>query len=189
MKIKWIESVFCYDGSQLHSQYAYLNHGVCGDSLIAWKGPCRVDLEHMVDGEDKLLNSQICGDEMVHFIMEVFNASLLAGVALQRLFANVVREVLNELNSTNNQVKKLRREGDDLYFENLKLSISIATISPLSTLIHFAVNVSRLGTPVPTLSLKDLGVDPKVFALEVMKSWQREMVDVIFATQKVQWVK
>src|SRR5204862_171027 len=97
----------------------------------------------------------------VHFILEKFDCSLLAAVALQRLFASVVRDVLGAMAPA---AAGIRRDGDDLFLGDKKLSISIATVSPVSALVHFAVNVTNEGTPVPTLALADLAVEPRRFA-------------------------
>jgi hypothetical protein len=81
------------------------------------------------------------------------------------------------------------REGDDLYCGKNKLSVSIATQSPVNSLIHFAVNVTNEGTPVPTVSLEDLHVAPELLAKEVMSLFCREVETMQIATQKVRWVK
>ena len=116
----------------------------------------------MVDGEDLLAKAEIRGDEMLHFIIEIFDRDLFSGVALQRLFASIVTDHLNIAGINGLGGKELHRKGDDIYLEHKKLSISIATKSPVSTMVHFAMNVTNKGTPVPTLSLEDLGVDPKL---------------------------
>src|SRR5690242_14456001 len=97
MKTLWIDNSLNYDGSQLRSLFAYLEFGVLGDSMIAWRGPCDVALEHMVDGEDKRVDAAIAGSDMVHFIIEKFDCQLLGAVALQRLLATVVRDVLQSM--------------------------------------------------------------------------------------------
>ena len=186
MKSRFLESNELYDGSQLVSLRSYLKHHLLGDSIIAWVGPCDVTLDHMVDGEDLLANAQICGGRMVHFILETFDTSLVAAVALQRLLASTVKDQLDEMSKTS---LALVRDGDDLYSGSRKLSISIATQSPVSSLIHFAVNVTNQGTPVETLSLEDLGVEPKPFAEAVMASFCLEYQSIRNATRKVRWVK
>ena len=62
-------------------------------------------------------------------------------------------------------------------------------MSPASTLIHFAVNCTNDGTPVKTASLGDLGLDPKVFANEAMRSLAAEFASIQEATMKVKWVR
>ncbi len=202
MKFKFIEpakksgksSGEIYDGAQLVSLRAYLQHKILGDSIIAWVGPCDITLEHMVDGEDLNAGAEIRGGRMVHFIIEKFDSTLLAAVALQRLLASTVRDYLAEHSGKRALATSLYRSGDDVYArvskgEHPKLSISIATQSPVSSLIHFAVNVTNEGTPVKTLSLEDLGVEPKKFALDVMKAFAQEVASIREATMKVRWVK
>ncbi len=183
MEIKFLKTQETYDGQQLRSHFAYLEHRILGDSAVAWVGPCSVPFEHMVDGEDFLQGSIIRGSLMVHFIIEYFNQNLFSGVLLQRLFAGIVRDVIYELSPMKNL--KLSRDGDDLYFENRKLSISIATSSPISTLIHFAVNVQTKDVPVAAAGLKDLKVDEIQFAKLCLKKLKTEFEDVQKATWKV----
>lgn len=190
MQSKYLEASAgeLYDGAQLVSLRNYLKHGLLGDSIVAWVGPCDVHIDHMVDGEDLLAQAQICGGQMLHFIIETFETSLFAAVGLQRLMASLVRDQLMKL-SPNGGALKLYREGDDLYLKEAKLSISIATQSPINSLIHFAVNVTNEGTPVKTLSLEDLNVEPKVLAQAVMKAFCVEFESIRQATQKVRWAK
>ena len=189
MHTHWIGERVAYDGSQLHSLFAYMNHGLLGDSLVAWRGSCDVSPRHMVDGEDLRANSAIRSDEMIHFILEKFDCSLLAAVALQRLLATVARECLVELAEPNTHAIELRRQGDYLYLGERKLSVSIATVSPVSALIHFAVNITNSGTPVPTLALEDLKVNPEIFASQVMRMFSQEVASIVDATRKVFGVK
>jgi uncharacterized protein len=183
MKTKWLKQNSKYDGTQLRSLYAYLEHKILGDSAVSWVGPCDVNFEHMVDGEDLLDRSVIRGSNMVHFIVEVFDQNLMSGVLLQRLFANIVRDVLIELSPLKNL--EILRIGDDLYWKNKKLSISIATRSPVSTLVHFAVNVSAKGTPVEAGGLEDLKVPTRKFAEKCLESLKDEYESCTDATRKV----
>ncbi len=182
MKKLFISKKIKYDGSQLRPLFAYEDHKILGDSIVSWMGPCDITLEHMVDLEDKIENSKICGDEMLHFIIEIFGKDLTAGVALQRLFASIAKDSLESLTS-----QKLVREGDDIYSHDKKnkLSISIASRSAVSTMIHFAMNIVNKGTPVSTLSLQDLKVDPTMLAEQLMQSFTKEFESVITATKKV----
>ena len=154
-----------------------------GDSCVAWQGPCQVSFDHMVDGEDLLQRATIAGSDMVHFIVEIFNHQLLSGVLLQRVFAGLVKDVLLEMSPIKNL--SIQRSGDDLYYKGKKLSISIATSSPVSTLVHFAVNVSNAGTPVETACLKDLKINPKAFADKCMQALKKEYNSSVIATMKV----
>jgi hypothetical protein len=181
-----------YDGTQLRSLYAYLEHGLLGDSMVAWIGPCDVSFQHMVDGEDLRDASAIRGSQMLHFIVEKFEARLPEMVALQRLMSAIAKDLLETSRKTKGS---LRRDGDDLYWksdssatEEGKLSISIATVSPVSGLIHFAINVANQGTPVKTASLEDLGLEPKAFAKALLAKLVSEFDSISSATRKVKWV-
>ena len=181
MKTLWIKKSISYDGSQLRPLFAYLEHGIMGDSVVAFRGPCKVDFKNMIDGEDLLAKSEIQGSNMLHFIFEIFDRNLITGVFLQRLFASIVIDVLHD----NTESKKFLREGDDIYYGKKKLSISIASNSSRSTMIHFAVNISNKGTPVPTCSLSDFSIEAKDFANECLRKIQKEYVSICEATVKV----
>jgi hypothetical protein len=187
MQYKYLNESLVYDGRQLQSLFAYLNYGVLGDSMVAWVGPCRVSAEHMVDGEDLLAHATIAGGKMLHFIVEVFHQNLLSGVCLQRLLATQAKDLLVEKYSVDPH--RVRREGDDIYFDEGKLSISIATQSPVSTLIHFAVNVTNEGTPVKTAALGDFDIPEELFAQSVATAFLTEFESIKKATMKVRWVK
>ena len=184
MQISWIEEPIHYDGTQLKPLFAYLKWGILGDSIVSWRGSCDVGFEHMVDGEDLIAESAIAGSDMVHFIIEVFDRELATGVLLQRIFAAIVKDLLVEM-SNELEEHSLARDGDDLYWGDRKLSISIASQSAVSTMVHFAVNVSNMGTPVRTCSLEDLGVDAREFAGAAMDALALEWSSVLKATRKV----
>lgn len=190
MLTKFIEKEFAYDGTQLRSLFAYLDHGLLGDSIVAWIGPCHIDFAHMVDGEDLLAKAEIRGARMVHFIIEKFQATLPEMVALQRLLTAIVKDVIVTKTSSRFPI---RREGDDIYIQlpsgEGKFSISIATVSPSSGLVHFAVNVTNEGTPVETASLEDLRFAAREFAELVLEVFARECESIREATMKVKWVR
>ncbi|MNY40906.1 hypothetical protein D3C86_1756830 [compost metagenome] len=117
---------------------------------------------------------------MLHFIIEIFDRDLFSGVALQRLFAAIARDYLAEKSG-----KEILREGDDLYFNKGKLSISIATKSPVSVMVHFAMNIVNEGTPVQTACLNDLRLNPRQVATDLMTLLMDEYNSIVIATQKV----
>ncbi|MGZ3782751.1 MAG: DUF366 family protein, partial [Pseudobdellovibrionaceae bacterium] len=53
-------------------------------------------------------------------------------------------------------------------FYNSTHLISIATKSPVSVMVHFAMNITNKGTPVKTLSLQDLKLEPKNVAEDLI---------------------
>lgn len=189
MKFRFLECSETYDGSQLVSLRNYLKHQLLGDSVVAWIGPCNVAVEHMVDGEDLLAEAEIRGDRMVHFIVELFDSTLFAAVGMQRLMAAITLDTIRQLSEVKTLTVQLRREGDDIFCGDRKFSISIATQSPTSSLIHFAVNAINRGTPVPTISCEEFNVDPRLLANEILQRFAAEIDSVREATQKVRWVR
>ncbi len=187
MQYMFVESHVRYDGSQLRSLYSYLNHQILGDSIVAWVGGCEIPSENIVDAEDLLQGSEIRGSQMLHFIVEKFHTPLFAGVALQRLLATIVRDLLIEKKVI--EVDKIQRLGDDIFINGGKFNISIATQSPTSTLIHFAINISNEGTPVKTSSLSDFGLEVKDFSDQIGNRFSEEVTSIENATMKVRWVE
>jgi hypothetical protein len=188
MKTHFSDKKMAYDGTQLRSLFAYLQFSVLGDSVVSWVGPCDVSFEHMVDGEDLLAKSEIRGSEMVHFIVEKFDIDLFAAVALQRLMTSLALDVIRQASPNKEMTNLMHRDGDDIFYKGQKLSISIATKSATSTLIHFAVNVVNDGTPVPTLCLGDLQITPQTFSHNLMERFSCEADSILNATRKVKYV-
>ena len=191
LKCYWCSEPFLYDGSQLHSLFAYTRFGVLGDSVVAWVGPCEVPQSRILDVEDRRNHQSIGGKEMLHFVIELFDTPLSFGVLLQRIIADLARELLYDMSPLNLRTSSgLLREGDDLYEvkggeKRGKLSISVATKSPLSTLIHFALNIVPEKVPVKAAHLKAFHIEPKAFAEKLMASLRDEIKSVVQATQKV----
>ncbi|WP_440953500.1 DUF366 family protein [Methanococcoides sp. FTZ1] len=125
-----------YDGSQISSLWAYNLKGIQQDSIVAFRGGCDVKLEHMIDLEDKRMGDSIYSPDMLHFLIEHFDSTDLKLVyARQRLFTAIVAEALLE----NGIITT--RQGDDLFVDGKKLTISIASTSAVSQKVHFGINV------------------------------------------------
>ncbi|MCJ8277506.1 MAG: DUF366 family protein [Bdellovibrionales bacterium] len=185
MMTLWVSKEISYDGSQLEPLSNYLKHGVLGDSIVSWVGPCNVSFEHMMDGEDLLEQSFIESDKMLHFVMELFNYPLAAAIGFQRLMGEVLIEHLKD-HGDGSKASKIKRQGDDLYWEAKKLNVSIATCSVNSSLIHFGVNVGNEGPPVPTCALSDFGItDVEKFTVSLMDKLKEEFLHQKRAAVKV----
>lgn len=186
MESRWLDKTIAYDGSQLRAHWILREVGLAGDAVVAFRGPCAVSDQEMADLEDLLDGPGIVGDDMLHFVVELFDdGELLRAIYLQRLFSALALDTLRAQISDPGISVRLRREGDDLFFGSGKLSISIATRSLVSTLIHFAVNVTNAGTPVETASLGDLGVEPAEFAQSLLDALVVEHRSVSNARVKV----
>lgn len=174
------ETELKYDGSQLASHFAYRSFGLLGDSVVAFLGPCEVKLEAMVDLEDVRRRDPIYSRRMLHFLWESFALDLRGAAAFQRLMVACVAEALREKG-----VAELKRLGDDLYVGERKLSVSIATASPVSTLIHLGLNVTGEGAPVAAVGLGDLGIDAGGFAKICLERFREEYEGLLKASYKV----
>jgi hypothetical protein len=58
-------------------------------------------------------------------------------------------------------------------------------VSPVSTLIHFGINVDPAGAPVPAIGLAELGIDPAAFAPALLHLLDAEIEGVADAGSKV----
>ena len=184
MHTKLIEKEIKYIGSQLAPHWIYKNFKLQGDAIVAFIGECEVALTEMVDIEDVINNEPIYSKSMLSFITEQFNVNLVEGVFRQRLLICIIKELLEERGVF------VVRNGDDLMIDGRKLSVSIATKSTTSILIHTGLNILSEGAPVKASGLtSELGiVDIKEFALEVMKRYSEELEDINLASTKVRGV-
>ena len=184
MKTKYIDKEIKYIGSQLSPHWIYKNFNIQGDAIVAFTGECQVNLSEMVDIEDVINNEPIYSRNMLSFITEQFNITLHEGVLRQRLLMCIIKELLEELGLL------VKRNGDDLIIDNKKLSVSIATKSITSVLIHTGLNIISEGAPVAASGLtSELGItDIKAFALKVMNKYADELEDISYACTKVRGV-
>jgi hypothetical protein len=172
------EKKILYDGTQLSSHWIFKNYHVLGDVLLVFRGPCRISEESMVDLEDVLRKEEIRSSDMLHFLVEIFGDELEKGVLWQRILVIHLLEALRERLPD----KVFIRRGDDVYLveesKEKKLTISIATKSPISVLIHLGVNIDAKGVPVSAVGLNDLKILPFPLARKVSHSFKSEFENV-----------
>lgn len=181
MHTLWCEERIAYDGSQLRAHWLLARFGVAGDACVGFRGPCRVLEEEIADLAD-VDGPGIAGDDMVHFVWESFaDPDLLLAVHRQRLLAAIAAEVLMTLGAA----ARVQRTGDDLWLGDRKLSISVATRTPVSAVLHFAVNATPGGAPVATATLAELGVEPRRFGERVLAALAGEVRSIGDARAKV----
>jgi len=173
-----------YDGSQLRSGWLGAALGLAPDAdgaAGAFLGACDVRPEFTVDLEEVASGEPIRAARMVHFIVELPGRDLEKAVLRQRLLAALARDEL----ARRAPGRGFERRGDDLYEGQRKLSVSVATLSPVSALIHFAVNVDPAGAPVPAAGLAEYRIDPPAFAQAVLDAFAAETASAAAATRKV----
>jgi uncharacterized protein len=154
MKHQALEDQLLYDGSQIEPNWAFKEFKIKESSIISWIGPMDIKTSKIIDYGD--VHLEIKADEMLHFIVEHFDhqpADIRMSYHRQRILVTLVKDALHEVGI------KAQREGDDLYFRDKKLSVSIATCSASSMKIHFGLNITSQGTPlnVPTVGLLECG--------------------------------
>lgn len=184
MKTQLLEQEIKYEGWQLSPHWIYKNFKMQGDATVAFIGECEVKLTEMVDIEDVINNEPIYSKSMLSFISEQFNIGLVEGVLRQRLLICVIKEALEK------RGLKITRNGDDLFFDGKKLTVSIATKSVNSILIHTGINIDSAGAPVKASGLtSELGItDIKGLAQEILTNYSEEIDDIVLASTKVRGV-
>ena len=183
LKTLFVKEKIKYTGKELRSHFAYDRFDLPGDSLLAFCGECEVTVSDLVDIADVKDNAPIYSENMLHFIAEFFYGDLEMAILKQRLLMAIIKDEISSLSGA-----YLIRQGDDIYEEKAKLSVSIATSSPVSFMIHAGVNISSENTPVETKGLYDYGIDESEFAETILDSFAREMAGVKSARCKVRGV-
>lgn len=169
-----------YDGSQIKPLWAYRELGVKGDSIVFFTGKMTVSRDALVDVEDlreTKTSVPISSDLALHFIVEHFDdASLRLAYHRQRILVAVAREEIIKAYKTH-----VQRDASDLYLEERKLSVSVATASASSAKIHLGLNVTAEGVPegVLAVGLSELGVtDVDALADSIAKSYASEIAEI-----------
>lgn len=184
MRTRVLEDEIEYTGEQLRSGWIEESAGLEGDAAAAFLGACDVAREHMVDREDLEAGAEIRSPRMVHLIVEHPGVDLGHITTRQRLLMALAGEIINgHLGEA-----LVRREGDDLYLGERKLSVSVATTSPKSGLIHAGFNVRGEGAPVAAVGLEQLGVEPREFAERLLAAYKAEVEGAEEAGRKVREV-
>lgn len=141
-----------YDGSQLHHAFAYEQVRELGETICYFRGAANVK-DHLVDLEDSLADDFIKSAEMWHFIIEIPGATITEMVLWQRLFISMCIDSLRKERFIQQDLK-ITRKGDDIMIGDSKLSVSIATLSRFSGLIHVGINITvGKGCPVDAIGL------------------------------------
>lgn len=183
MKTFFIDEDIKYTGQELCPHWIYKNFKLQNNAIVAFEGEVDVKIDNMVDIEDVINVEPIYSKKMLNFIVEIFEIPLKQGVLIQRLLITTIKENLEKRGII------IKREGDDLFFEGRKLSVSIATKSLTSCLIHTGLNIEKEGAPIEVATLKDFNIaDIKKFANDVMKDFSDELLSIDNAVSKVRGV-
>lgn len=178
LKIHLSDKIIPYTGAELTPHWIYRNFDIKGDAIVSFQGPCDVSLSNMVDLEDVKKKAPIYSPLMLHFLGEWFIDSLEVGILLQHLLVFQVYELLLERGA-----EGFNRIGNDIFFKDRKLSVSIATKSRVSVLVHVGLNIETNGTPIPTSGLNEIGANPFHLAKTALERFRRD--DLIWKNARV----
>ncbi len=183
LKIHFSQENITYDGKQLSAHFAYRRFGICGHSCVGFIGPCHVNTSELVDLEDALAHDFIQAKSMLHFITEIFINDLNLMIAYQRLMVTCLADELHTLLTD----KTIRRDGDDIFIDDRKFTVSIASLSAVSSLIHLGINIDPTGAPdhVTAIGTEELEISAPALATSVLNRFKHELSSLAKARAKV----
>ena len=171
-----------YDGSQIQAHYTTEKYGKIGNSILIFRGGMKLSSREMIDLKDiiresHLANILISADDALHFIIEEFDVQP-PNIEIAYLRLRLLTQILIEELQKNSIFPS--RNHTDIYVEDKKLNVGIATISPTSIKIHFGVNITDTGIPkhVKAIGLQQLGISEENlydFALNISKNYIMEV--------------
>jgi hypothetical protein len=173
-----------YCGLELRPHFIRERFGLHGDAAIVFRGACHVAGDALVDLADREARAHIASRDMLHLMVERFETDLPRAVLLQRLLAAMVADRVRRSLSAD-RAALVVRSGDDVFVGDGKLTVSIATLSIVSSLIHFGINVDDRDTPVPTAALDPLGIPVEPFAQGLLDDLAAEIEGIADAMSKV----
>lgn len=176
-----LEGELAYTGAELRSGFVRERGGGEGDAAVGFVGPCHVSNENLVDLDDARAGEFIRAATMAHVIAE-HACPLEVAVLRQRLLVALLGDTLAE------RGKLARRDGDDLYYQGRKLTVSIAAPSRSSCVIHLGINIDPAGAPVPAVGLAELGLEPHALLADLLARYRHELETVAHAQTKVRSV-
>ena len=182
LSFRILDGTVPYIGTELRSGWVREHAGLEGDAAAGFVGPCDVPTANLVDLDDARAGEFIRAASMAHVIVEHPGCPLREAVLRQRLMVAILAEILAGAG------KFARRDGDDLYYDGRKLTVSIAAPAPASSLIHLGINVDPQGAPVAAVGLHEMGLDATSVLGELLARYARELESAAYAATKVRTV-
>ncbi len=183
IKTLYINKPINYSGKELEPHWIYRNFDILGDAVIAFCGETNVPQSFMLDQTDILDKAYIYSPLMLNFIIEHFDNDLNLALYRQRMFLIGIKDELEQLGIP------IVRRVEALYANNRKLTVSVASSSNVSTLVHTGINIETTGAPVKAAGLAELGVnDIQSFAENVMLRYQVELEQIYDARCRVRGI-
>lgn len=177
-----LDGELAYTGAELRSGWASAHTGLSGAVAAGFVGPCDVPTANLVDMDDARAGLFIRARRMAHAIIEHPDCTLETAVLRQRLLVCILAELLGA------RGKAVRRDGDDLFWNERKLTVSIAAPGPAGCLIHLGINVDPSGAPVPAAGLDEMGLDARELLTALFERYAAELETAAHAVSKVREV-
>lgn len=190
-----VKNINSYDGSILQDRFAYdffKEKVMRTGNIIAWRAPAEVNEKFMVDKQDLIDKDFIYSDDMMHFCAEIPDISLFAGVCFQRLYCNMVGNILVKYVGAPIEI-----DGDDIFVmkehngggivqQKGKASVSIAKKVNDAVLIHLGINV-KAGKRAPAFAFSTNLTDEQCeqFMRECINAFYEMIHDIFIATTKI----
>jgi len=191
-----IKNQTVYDGSILQDRFAYeyfRDKTMRVGNIIAFRAPMEVTEKYMVDKQDLIDKDFIHSDDAINFCIEIPDISLFAGVCFQRLYCNMVGNIL----ATKYLKANIEVDGDDIWVlkEHMqggvvqpkgKASVSIAKSVNGAVLIHVGINVSA-GKRAPAFAFSTNLTDEQcnMFMKDCIECFYSMIHDIFIATTKI----
>lgn len=183
-QLKEVFGVDYYDGSQIHSRFAYKcfkDKTLPIGNVISFVSPTIVETAFMVDVEDRIAKDYIYSDKMINFCYELPMTNVWGGVAFQRLFNTMIGDTLAEMCNLPVEI-----EGDDIFVRKEfnangviisrgKSSVSIVTERQGAVVGHTGINIIA-GSKAPSFAYSTNMTDEQALA------FQRKCVEIFYQT-------
>lgn len=178
-KIVLVKDRLDYTGDQIKPLWAFRELGIQGDSIVIFRGAMKVRRDELIDIKDFIRERDeefpITSDDSLNLVIEHFDdGDLRLTYHRQRLLIDMAKEKMERFG-------KITRKGSDLYYDDKKLSVSIATASVSSGKIHMGINITYKGVPdyVNATGLLELGVpDPFKLGEEIAIGYAEELKNI-----------
>lgn len=184
LKYKVLKKEIPYTGRELSSHWIYNNFNLQGNAIVAFMGPAEVR-EHLVDMADRKRRQYIRSSLMLHFIYEYFDLDLEKTILREMLLIGLISQEINKISKR----YVVEQRGNDLYVKGRKLSVAIATLTPVSCMFHIGLNIADSCAPVKVIGLNELSISPRPFAEKILRLYNLTLEAVKVARAKVRGVQ
>ncbi len=137
MKFKVLPTERPFTGPEMAQHWAYKNFGLCGDSIVAFRGRFEVPPESWTDLDAVVHGKDFFFADMLNFIVEHFDSGIREAVMRQYILVSILEEKM--LHRMECAECRLVRLGDDLFDADNRLSITACSITPVSTKLYLGV--------------------------------------------------